>query len=251
MSRKKQHGHQKRHAYGESQRRDRKKGDNGKNASSPKSSHFEPRYLTLAEGQQKPETKELLEKRLARVTVIIYGARLSGAGEFETQGVQSFQATQDAQDPLETFGNFSTQNLLANMADIGLVCTGIKYRSQDEKEHGDNRGKNYLYFQRQGDVRTDNITGKKFYFRPHWTQYQILQADLERLRIFKVQLFLSENARGGIKHTLKIFTGTPRNKGQLEKPVWKPVSRCWVFEPIQKTVQQPTVAPQPAQIRAA
>lgn len=251
MGRKKQHGHQKRHQYGGEGHQQK---GNGKGKGTPQKhggtgGHHEPRYLTLAEGQQCPETKELLTKRLNRVTVIIYGARLSGAGDFEVQGIQSFQPAQNVQDPLETFGNFSARNLLTDMYEVGFVCTGIKYRSREEDSFGDTEGKNYLYFQRQSDVRTDNTTGKKYFLRPHWTQYQILQADLERLRIFKVQLFLSENARGGIRHTLKIFTGTPRNRSQLEKPIWKSVSRCWIFEPIQKTSQQPTL--QPAQVCVA
>jgi hypothetical protein len=127
----------------------------------------------------------------------------------------------------------------------GFVCTGAKYRSRDESEYGDTQGKTYLYFRRRNNIRPDKKTRKTHYLRPHYGDYVNLQADLKRLRIFKVQLFLSALDRGGIKHTLKLFAGTPRQKGRLEKPSWKAVAREWVFDPVQRSGQQPAHAAQP------
>lgn len=247
MGRKRQHGHQKRHGYGGDTKSHAK--GNGGNGSA-KGGHFEPRYLTLAEGQKSPENQKLLQERFTRLTVIIYGARLSGAGEFETTGDPSTFRPSNDQDPLETFGNFSAGNLIEDMFYAGFVCTGVKFRSRDEAEFGDEQGKNYLYFQRRGDIRPDRKTGKIYYLRPHWADYVILQADLQRLQIFKAQLFLTANARGGTKHTMKLFSGAPR-RGNIEKPVWKPISRCWVFELVQNPGQQPAQRNATSQTHAA
>jgi hypothetical protein len=233
--------HMKRHEYGESSghdRRQRQGRGNGRGEAQHQAKQHKPRYMTLAEGQQDPEVRELLEQKFARLTVIIYGPRLAGSDEFESEtGFIPPQGGQD--DPIETFGNFSAGDLFEDMFAHGFVCTGAKYRSRDEAEFGDNQGKTYLYFRRRSDIRPDKKTGKTFYLRPHYGDYVNLQADLKRLQIFKTQLFLTALDRGGIKHTLKLFAGTPRQKGRLEKPVWKAVAREWVFESAQRSGQQP------------
>jgi hypothetical protein len=244
--------HMKRHEYGESSghdRRQRQGRGNGKGEARHQASHHQtPRYMTLAEGQQDPEIRELLKQKFVRLTVIVYGPRLSGAGEFESQGefIPQSQAVQN--DPFETFGNLYAGDLLNDLFNPHLfVCTGIKYRSRDEAEDGDDVGKNYLYFVRQG-----NLGPKQKFMDPRRAPLCYVQSELERMRFFKAQLYPPTKTRWGVKHTLKLFQGTPRNKGPLEKLFWNTTTRQWMLTSAQRPNQQqgqqaPLQAPQSAQ----
>lgn len=187
------------------------------------------KYPSLVEGQKIPAIQKLLKEKFARLTVTIYGPRMSGTYDFEDQG-DSVPPTQSELDPMETTGRIYAGELFDDLFARGFVCTGAKFRG--DEEHGDAKGKNYLYFRLRSEIRPDK-DGRKHYLRPNWADYIYLNEALGRLEIRKIQIMPPVPCRGGVKHTLKFFTGAPH--GQTKKPVWKPVSRQWVLEPFVPT----------------
>ena len=188
------------------------------------------KYPSLAEGQKSPAIQKLLKERFARLTVIIYGPRMSGTYDFEEQG-DFIPPPQSELDPMEATGRIYVGDLFDDLFTRGFVCTEAKF-----KGHGDAKGKNYLYFRLRSDIKPDKKTGRKHYLRPAWDDYIYLNEALRHLEVHKVQLMPPVSCRGGMKHTLKFFIGAPH--GQIKKPVWKPVSRQWVLEAVHPEIQR-------------